>query len=215
LGKEIAKLKEAHKASIDELVVSQRKHETAHSAQLKDLAEVTWTGEVIRYVPGGHLKGIIASLASKCGNNVHDCGVVNVTASSDLSSSFQRKYAANLTTRTRFVSADSPNSWLKYDFKGLRIRLTHYTLLTQPFDSGDNHLRHWKLEGSKDDATWELLHTRPPNNDLNGHSKLATYSVGTSTSYRYFRITSLGPNHSNMHHLILSGFELFGVLMGS
>ena len=68
--------------------------------------------------------GIIHHLTETCGGNVHDKGIVEVTASS----------ASELDNLENYQQ----NSWLKYDFKEKKIHPTKYSIRS----------RHWAIEGS-------------------------------------------------------------------
>jgi hypothetical protein len=73
--------------------------------------------------------GIFAYLRQECGGNIHDRGVVNMTASS--TSNGHVKNLADGPTRSWFPSANEKNSWVKIDFKNARVGLTDYSIATQ------------------------------------------------------------------------------------
>ena len=66
------------------------------------------------------LDGVIAYLTRECGGNVHDKGIVNVTASSlnphVNSSEYQLKNVVDMGTNTRYWSNNEKNTWICYDF---------------------------------------------------------------------------------------------------
>jgi hypothetical protein len=146
LRNEVAGLKEVHRAGSDILTAALRRHEEEIAAQLNCLRDSVPLNEAV-YMQPGHLSGIISYLSSRCNGNVHDCGIVNITSSGICNTGRVGKYAADLNPYTSFASADSPDSWLKYDFKVRRIRPTYYTLLTYSAGVGSGHPRHWKLKG--------------------------------------------------------------------
>ena len=68
------------------------------------------------------LEGVIAHLTRECGGNVHNKGIVNVTASSvNNDGSHQPKNAAYLGTDSIYCSKDEKDTWICYDFKERRV----------------------------------------------------------------------------------------------
>jgi hypothetical protein len=76
-----------------------------------------------RKMPAG---GLIAHLTAKGGGNVHEKGVVEITASSvaSTSSGYAPRKAANLKTCSHFYSKNHPGGWICWDFKILGIEPT-------------------------------------------------------------------------------------------
>jgi hypothetical protein len=71
--------------------------------------------------------GVISYLTVKCSGNVHDRGVVEITASSVSYTDYPRN-TADLGTNSDFWSEDEPGQWICLDFKTLRIEPTHNTI---------------------------------------------------------------------------------------
>jgi hypothetical protein len=74
-------------------------------------------------------------------------------------------------------------------------------------------MKNWVLQGSNDNNSWFLLDSRSNNNELNGKSQTAIFSVSSPQTVRMVRIYQTGKNHDNDDHLTLSAFELFGSLV--
>jgi hypothetical protein len=75
------------------------------------------------------LSGIIAHLTAKCGGNVHDKGVLEITVSSVYKEKYPPRNAADFeNVYSHFCSQDEPDQWICWDFKTLRIEPTHYTI---------------------------------------------------------------------------------------
>jgi hypothetical protein len=112
---------------------------------------------------GSPLNGIIAYLTRKCGGHVGDHEIISITASgSNNVQSYPLRNIADLASQTFFSSANQPNSWICYDFKAMRIKLSHYSLSSQSKDN--NHfLRSWVLEGSLEGQSWIELDRRENN----------------------------------------------------
>lgn len=73
-------------------------------------------------------RGVIHKLTEEFGGNVSEKGVVNVTTSSCFYDGHPIN-AVNLENVAQtFCSDNEPNSWLKYDFKNMKIRPTSYSI---------------------------------------------------------------------------------------
>jgi hypothetical protein len=94
------------------------------------------------------LSGVVSVLARECGGNVRNIGVIKITASSiyDSDPKYAAWMAADLGTYSFFQSENEPEQWICFDFKTLRIELTHHTITT--VYSG--YLKNWVIEGSGD-----------------------------------------------------------------
>jgi hypothetical protein len=165
---------------------------------------------------GQSLEGMIGYLTLKCGGNVHDNGLIEVTASSirGSSPSCHPKNAVDLQNRLScFKSQGEPSSWICYDFKDMEITPSHYSILSYPSGPNQNHHpKSWCLEVSVDGTSWTEVHRCENNSDLNGSSWIGTYSINRSVKCRFVRLRQTGTNHLNRDYFLLSGFEIFGVL---
>jgi hypothetical protein len=162
------------------------------------------------------LDGIIAYLTSKCGGNVHDRGVVDVTAISIGSGAAQN--VADLQNRSTFLQSKNTesNPWVCYDFKNLQVTPTHYALLSY-HGSGSNYFnpKSWYFEGSNDGTSWTVLHECSNNSDLNGAGLIGQYAVTKSMKCRFIRMRQTEHHCSSSpsrYYLTLAGFELHGIL---
>jgi hypothetical protein len=187
--------------------------------------------------PGAPFEGIIAHLTRLCGGNVHDQGVVEVTATAVASGysvgSLMAKNVADLESNTFFHSPNhGRDSWLCYNFKNRRVRATHYSLRTHfEWAAGATHLRNWVLEGSNPGATWVELDRRADDNSLNGPNAAATFPIAEQVDVQMLRIRQNGPNHDTRRELlivdntwtaagwggqfslVISAWELFGTII--
>jgi hypothetical protein len=155
------------------------------------------------------LSGIISHLIAKCGGNVHDRGVVEITASSVFDTNYSRD-AADLGTDPWFWSKNEPGQWICLDFKTLRIEPTHYTIRSGFY----SHLMSWAVEGSDDGTSWTEIDRRENNSDLNGERALKTFAISRTGSFRKIQLRQTGPNHRSYSSLELSAFEVFGAVAG-
>jgi hypothetical protein len=173
----------------------------------------------------GHLDGIIAFLSRKCGGNVHDKGIVNVTCSGILNddSWFCAKNAADLKAGSAFASSfrrkseqieHAPNNWICYDFKKSQVIPTHYSIRSYYVGGWNNcNLKSWVIEASMDGRNWTRIDHKENNFDLNGANVTRAYEVSNKELCRYVRLVNIGRNHSGSDSIWISSFEIFGSLI--
>jgi hypothetical protein len=180
-----------------------------------------------QFAPGSDpLEGIIAHLTSRCGGNVHDCGVVNVTSSAEGRQRFPQydgKSAADLKQDSLFISPNRPrtanipherNNWLCYDFKDRRIVPTHYSIRSEYNGKVDDcNLKSWLVEVSMDGQQWTEIDRRENNSELNGRDITRTFNVSRSAPGRLIRLVNIGRNHQGSDTLLISSWEIFGSLV--
>jgi hypothetical protein len=114
------------------------------------------TVETFPFRPSSPLDGIISHLTAKFGGNVHDRGVVHITANRVLSNhpNYAAKHVADLGTDSNFYSANDANQSICFDFKKMKITPTHYSIRTNSSGPNSSHLKSWVLEGSKEGNSW-------------------------------------------------------------
>jgi hypothetical protein len=156
------------------------------------------------------LDGIVSFLTRKFGGNIHDLGVVEVSASSQ---NWPRRRVSVIVdfrgTLSCFATQDVANSWICINFKTRGIRASHYSIQTRT-DSDSNLPRSWVLEGSDDRENWTIFDTRQANNELTGIGCVKTFSIANPRFVRLIRIRQTGPSSSSNDMLILQSLEFFG-----
>jgi hypothetical protein len=170
------------------------------------------TGVELPVNPQAPLDGIIAHLTRKCGGNVHDRKIVNVSESSMVSMGYPGKNAVEFETTSCFQSPNLQNQWICYDFQRIRIKPTHYAICSYSSGPNSHHPKSWVLEVSEDGSQWSEIDRREDNYDLNGSHLIKTFQVRTSLVCRFVRMRQIGKNHCGFDIMILSAFELFGTL---
>jgi hypothetical protein len=155
------------------------------------------------------LSGIISYLTAKCGGNVHDRGVIEITASSVYRTAYSRN-ATDLGDNSYFKSQSLPGQWISFGFKPLRIEPTHYAIQT----GSENHLKSWVVEGSGDGVSWTEIDWRENNSNLNDVTAVKMFVVWRSGNFGKIRLRQTSPNHAGNNCLVLSAFELFGEVAG-
>jgi hypothetical protein len=153
--------------------------------------------------------GIISFLTAKVGGNIHTKGIVNISSSSDEYNHCWQ--VADHGWNNCWHTRDEPNSWISFDFKDRRVRLSHYTLKSR--SGGVNFFQTWVIEGSNDSESWIELDRRSTH-DLVGKSIVKTYPCSNtcSTEFRYLRMRQTGATSHNQHYFPLTNIELFGQL---
>ena len=179
------------------------------AAQLQEIAPNEFV-----YNKAAPLKGIIAHLTRKCGGNVHEKGLVEVTASSifDNSHRYVPEHAVELGSESEFCSELIEGSWLCYDFKGRRVTPTSYTIRSHK----DPHRpKSWDLEVSNDGRSWEPVDRRRNNSNLKGDG-FVTYNFSIDPvpggRFRFVRLRMMGKDHKGSDNLSLTALEVFGSL---
>ena len=134
------------------------------------------------------LGGVIAHLTLECGGNVHDQGIVNVTASSYPETA---KNAVDLGTDSHYISHGEMDPWICYDFKRRRVIPTSYSVRSS---DGFCHIKSWVIEVSNDGSSWTEIDRRDNNNDLHGKYATANFRISMvpSEGIRFFRLRQIG-----------------------
>jgi hypothetical protein len=158
--------------------------------------------------------GIISYLTKRFGGHVIDRNIVSITASSiRIPQSYPLRHVADFENRSYFATKNEANSWICYDFKDMRIKVTHYSIRSRR-DQNSQHLRFWTLEGSNDGSTWVKLDDRQNDTSLNSEGAISTFSIseGFQGEFQQIRLRQTGKNSNNSDHLIVNAIEFFGVL---
>lgn len=160
------------------------------------------------------LNGIINYLTRMYGGNVHDKKVVKITASS-IYNSHHPKNAADLGIDTYYKSQDALKQWICYDFKGMGVIPTSYSVRSGCDIPGGWHLKFWVLEVSNDGASWRKIDRRDNNNDLNDRHVTRSFKISKKTdeAFRFFRLKQTGINQAGDYHIDITSFEIFGTLV--
>jgi hypothetical protein len=152
------------------------------------------------------LDGIISYLTKKHGGNVHDRGIVAITASSVVHPRNDAKMAADADFSSWFLSRDEPGQWVCWDFREMRVRPTHYSIAT-------SSLRSWLLEGSVDGERWAEFDRQTDRMDFMFHSNcpewgITPFAVANPLECRFIRLTQTGESAGMRLDIV----EFFGTL---
>jgi hypothetical protein len=157
-----------------------------------------------RYSSAARLAGIISHLTAKS-------AAFDITASSSPDSRYSLRSVTDFSTPKCFYMNNERGSWIRYDFRGTRVCLTHYSTRR---DADDYHLRYWHLDGSLDGREWVELDRRENDTSLRAKGAVAALAVSDRNHppFRMIRLQQHGPNSNPDDHLALNAIEFFGVL---
>ena len=167
----------------------------------------------MKLVPTDPLNGIIAQLTRECGGNIHQKGVVEVTASGNWGDDQSKvEHVVELGTNSRLATTMVSDSWIRYDFKDRRVAPTSYSIRSHDVA----YPRSWVLEVSSDgnDGSWQIVDRRDNNFDLNVSHVTRNFAISNrpSGSFRFIRLRQTGPNHRGDGVLESTSLEIFGTL---
>lgn len=156
------------------------------------------------------MNGIIRYMKELEGKNPKESGLIDISYSSG------NPYCDKLFEddwKCYWSSSNSPDQWINFEFKKQHIILTNYTLKTANSKPGWNHLKSWVIEGSTDGINWIELDRRENTEELNGNSKVFTWSCANPQKCNNIRLRQTGKNHHNTDDIQLAGIEFFGRLL--
>lgn len=112
---------------------------------------------------------------------------------------------------------NAPSNWYTFDFKGLLLLPTHYTL-RHGWKPGKFCLLNWKLEGSATGkkGSWLTLCNHTDDHTLatsptNSNTWALTHGPQNYPWVRFLRVAMTGPNGHGSYTMCLSGFEVYGI----
>jgi hypothetical protein len=181
--------------------------------ELKFLKRVTGSFPLIT---GSPLKGIIHHLTMEFGGNVHDRGVVAITADRPARNSADcaAKNIADLEADSGFYCAQAENVWVCYDFKAMKVVLTDYSIRSY-YAGVCYNLQSWVVEVSNNGGDWTEVDRRENRDDLYRTNVVRSFTLAKPSTGRYIRLRQIGRNTNRHFYTVISGFELFGSLTRS
>ena len=103
----------------------------------------------------------------------------------------------------------TPNQYATLYFPENKIYITHYTIQTRK-DAVHNMPISWKIEGSRDNKNWTLLHSKDKSYDLYEIAGKKTYAVNLNSVFNFFKVTQTDFNSNGTQTFHLERLELFG-----
>ncbi|EAY10081.1 hypothetical protein TVAG_329680 [Trichomonas vaginalis G3] len=108
-----------------------------------------------------------------------------------------------------FYTNNEPNSWVKADLKGYKLKPKSYILRSSYVFSSDL-LRRWKLEGTKEDGTSIVLDNQYYEFQ---QREIKEFPLQTNDYFVAFKITQTGQNSSNCDFFRITVFDFKGDLI--
>jgi hypothetical protein len=142
-----------------------------------------------------------------------DKGVVTASSSNTFEGTHGKNGPARQNGRTYFISTDVANAWICVDFKNMEVTLTHYSILSYQRQTDQQyHPKSWHLEVSGDGEAWTEVDQREANQEVNELNWIETFKILKQVTGRLSPLRQTGKNHINHDFLLVSGFELLGIL---
>mgnify|MGYP001087271975 CR=1 FL=1 len=153
--------------------------------------------------------GIINYLKNESNYNI---GITSSTTHSSLIPSNVIEYEDR---NKWFHSKDQPNNWICFDFNEKRIIPSNYKIRSSIYDVNQHNPRSWNIEGSNDNANWEILSEEKDSQYLNGKHLVHLFTINNKITkeYRYIRMRLTGKNWMDYDYFMLDSFELYGNLI--
>ena len=206
LSEEVSRLKDSERSLGDRIASVETKTTEVDRALRSEIQrEIKRLDVVVNMIP---CHGVIEKLTRGCGGNVHEKGVVEITASSCSIGSVKR--VAKLETGDCFYSYGNPNQWICYDFKEWRVAPTGYSITS----GSDWCPKSWVFQVSNDGKNWDVVDRRDNNEDFKAGKVTRNYELVPPPhgKFRFVRLLQTGPNHSGNDQLVIAALEVFGTL---
>lgn len=153
--------------------------------------------------------GIINYLAKKTGN-IHDTNVIEVTSS---------PYQCNpnnlldFNDGSFFFSKQTNNTFICYDFKSKKIKITNYSIRSEGDRKDTHHLKSWIIEVSNDCDKWLKIDEQKNCSILNGNCLTGTFDVKPNDFSRYVRLMQTDKTWGGDGYLLaLNYIEFYGYI---
>ena len=189
-------------------------------AELHESEDVSGRTAPMEFVCDGSglFEGVIAHLTRQCGGNIHQRGIVNVTANNVARGlppwDCAPQNVVDLGTNSCYHSNDRVDTCITFDFKVHRVIPKSYSLKSNGWGPECDHLRSWVLEVSKDGASFVTADQRDNNKDLNGSFAKGHFKIQfvPRDAVRFIRLRQTQPNHHGYGYVNFAALEIFGSL---
>ena len=101
---------------------------------------------------------------------------------------------------------------LKFYFKMTKIIPTHFTIKK---NIGSNNIRSWRIEGSSENDSWEVLDQQTNCEYTHGDNRVHTFQINNQQNhnFRYLRLFSAGPSWIVDNCFLFVAIDFFGTLI--
>lgn len=186
--------------------LKEKLNEQKKEAELKAKKE---SGIELLHDKRGDFNGIIKYLTDKTGGNLHDNKTIEVTSNSFCSSDHP-KNLLDFNWDNYYQAKSQDDSWVCFDFKNKKVKITNYSIKSHKRDKDRHHLRSWILEISNDGDSWTTIDEHNDCQTLNGNFITGTFGVKPNDFSRYVRLhqtaTPWGGHDLWFHYLEFYGY---------
>jgi hypothetical protein len=176
-------------------------------------AEGDFTYRIYPFTGTPVFAGLICQLGKCCGGNPHDNGIICAIGTPDADHPlFQPKNVADLHSDSYFFSTDAPGRSICYDFKDMRVAVTHYILRLNNQQTGGYHLRSWVIEGSVDGPEWTELDHQENEGLVSRPNSICAFAAQQVIESRFIRLRATSLNWEGNNRMFLEAFDVFGGL---
>ena len=183
----------------------------------KEQKQKNETSIIINHEEGKNFEGIIKNLQKKFGPNLHEQGIISITASAPDRSCFNKpEQVIDYNWNNNWCSPNTPNNWLEINFKQQKVKINGYSLKTYKYSLCANHLKNWVIEGSNDQNQWIEIDRKENNFDFNGSNYQHYFPITKSENvFQYIRIRNIGKTHNDQYWLVLTNIEFYGEIFNN
>ncbi|KAH3765481.1 hypothetical protein Pelo_2659 [Pelomyxa schiedti] len=112
-------------------------------------------------------------------------------------------------------TTNEANSWWQVDLRpcGGSVRPSKYSIRHDA--NGGHCIRNWELRGSNDGTTWTTITRHANDQTIDAQFGVGSWDAAPPTptsSFSVFRVVMTGLNQSGYNHLMVAGFEIYGLL---
>ena len=192
------------------------KRRSIHQPLPKSLIEKRYLQKSVElFYQSNAFSGIFNYLTKKCGGNPHEMNIIEIIPSSSSGgSSNSHTRVIDFSWSNYWASNNSPNSYIRFDFKTYRVQINAYSLKSRSESPGGGHPKSWVIEGSNDGTKWDIIDYQHNSNDINGSRLVHTFQLSEmSQSFKYLQMKLTSENHRGDNFFNLTNIEFFGKLI--
>lgn len=159
-------------------------------------------------------KGIIEFLSKSENENIFSAKKIDVSTSKvENDSNFKIENLFDRSKSTCFRLDNVENGHITIDLKSNKINLKKYYFSVPSHTYSDGQPKSWRIEGSNDKNSWDLIDLRENDSSLKGSGNSNTFECSHETKkfYRYICIKEIY-SHTNDHKFLLSELDLIGFI---
>ena len=153
-------------------------------------------------------------MTSKTGSNIHDNKTIEVSTNSPFSDYYTKNLLDFNQDNIYASKPEDQTAWICFDFKNMKIELSHYSIKSHNSSPGYNHIKNWVIEISDDGKEWTKIDEHSNYTELNGRSIIKTFKISQKHFSRFIRLRNNGEFYgcNNGFCLCLNSIEFYGQL---